>query len=165
VPEKYTKKVLCIARVSKQKRFDLFLETARLLPDYAFIWIGNREETSGVPENVFLLGNLPDAGAYTSAADLLMLPSNYEGLPVVILEAMSYGKPVIASAVGGVPELVEDGVSGYAVENAASFFAEKIRAVMGDNALCETLGSKSREHFLEHFTVEKMAAEYLKVYS
>jgi glycosyltransferase involved in cell wall biosynthesis len=94
-----------------------------------------------------------------------MLPSNYEGLPVVIMEAMSYGKPVIASAVGGIPELVEDGVNGYAVENTACFFAEKIQAVMTSEAPYKTLMSKSRERFLKYFTVEKMAAEYLKVYS
>jgi glycosyltransferase involved in cell wall biosynthesis len=165
IPKKYVKKILCIARISKQKRFDLFLETAGLLPEYAFVWIGNCEEIANVPENVFLLGNLPDAGAYNYTADLFMLPSNYEGLPVVIIEAMSHGKPVVASAVGGVPELVEDGVNGYTVENTASAFAEKIRAVMTNEALCEALVSKSREYFFKHFTVEKMTAEYLQVYS
>jgi glycosyltransferase involved in cell wall biosynthesis len=165
IPKKYAKKILCIARISRQKRLDLFLETARLLPEYAFIWIGNHEEISDVPENVFLLGNMPDAGVYNGAADLFMLPSNYEGLPVVIIEAMSYGKPVIASAVGGIPELVESGVNGYTVENTASAFAEKIRAVMTNEALCRILMSKSRERFLKYFTVEKMVAEYLGVYS
>jgi glycosyltransferase involved in cell wall biosynthesis len=165
VPKKYTKKILCIARISRQKRFDLFLETAKLLPEYAFIWIGNRGEIFGVPENVYLLGNLSNAGVYNRAADLFMLPSNYEGLPVVIIEAMSYGKPVIASAVGGIPELVEDGVNGYTVENTALAFAERIREVMSDEVLCKSLMSKSRERFFRYFTVEEMAAEYLKIYS
>ena len=46
------------------------------------------------------MGNIPDAGKYNSIADLFILPSNYEGLPMVILEAMSAGKPVVASNVG-----------------------------------------------------------------
>jgi glycosyltransferase involved in cell wall biosynthesis len=165
IPEKYTKKILCIARISRQKRFDLFLETAGLLPEYAFIWIGNHEAIPNVPENVFLLGNLQDAGMYNGAADLFMLPSNYEGLPVVILEAMSLGRPVVASAVGGIPELVENGVTGYTVENTAPLFAEKIRTVLNNDGLYRALASESRERFRKYFTVAKMMAEYLKVYS
>jgi glycosyltransferase involved in cell wall biosynthesis len=165
VPGKYAKKILCVARISRQKRLDLFLETARLLPEYAFVWIGNREELPDIPENVFFLGNLSNAGSYNRAVDLFMLPSNYEGLPVVIMEAMSYGKPVVASAVGGIPEIVEDGVNGYTVENAASFFAERIHTLMNDEELYKALASKSRKRFLERFTVERMTTEYLKVYS
>jgi glycosyltransferase involved in cell wall biosynthesis len=181
IPEKYKKKILCIARISKQKRFDLFLETAALLPEYAFIWIGNREEVPDVPEgnlrlhfvparrdvpeNVFLLGNRPDAGAYNLNVDLFMLPSNYEGLPVVIIEAMSYGKPVVASAAGGIRELVEDGVNGYISENTASGFAEKIQMLMNSDTLYKTLASNSQDRFGKFFTVEKMADQYLKVYS
>ncbi|MDR0655229.1 MAG: glycosyltransferase [Treponema sp.] len=165
VPEKYKKKILCIARVNKPKRLDLFLETAALLPEYAFIWIGNREEAPDVPENVFLLGNMPDAGSYNRNADVFMLPSNYEGLPVVIIEAMSYGKPVVASAAGGIGELVEDGVNGYISKNTASSFAEKIRTIMENDTLYKTLACNSQDRFRKFFAVEKMTDQYLKVYS
>ena len=77
------------------------MSIATLLPDYAFVWIGNQSEVKEYPKNVFFMGNIPDAGKYNSIADLFILPSNYEGLPMVILEAMSAGKPVVASNVGG----------------------------------------------------------------
>jgi glycosyltransferase involved in cell wall biosynthesis len=165
VPANYTKKILCIARTGKQKRLDLFLETARLLPEYAFLWIGNREEPSGIPENVFLLGNLPNAAVYNRVADLFMLPSNYEGLPVVILEAMSYGRPVVASSVGGVPELVENGVTGYTSENTAEEFAKKLRMLVQNNDLYKTISHNARNRLYRNFTIKKMADEYLKIYS
>jgi glycosyltransferase involved in cell wall biosynthesis len=165
VPGKYTGKILCVARVGRQKRLDLFLETARRLPDYAFIWIGNREDPPSVPENVFLLGNLPRAAEYNRMADLFMLPSNYEGLPVVILEAMSYGKPVVASAVGGVPELVEDGVTGCLSENDAGQFAGKVRALVDNRDLYTAISRNVRDRLRRDFTVEKMTSEYLKIYT
>lgn len=73
-------------------------------------------EVDNHPDNVYFLGNIPDAGRYNSIADLFILPSNYEGLPMVILEAMSAGKSVVASNVGGISEIVVNGENGYVVE-------------------------------------------------
>ena len=76
------------------------------------------------------MGNIPNAGMYNSIADLFLLPSNYEGLPMVILEAMSFGKPVVASDVGGISEIVTNDWNGYALRNEASLFAEKIKYIL-----------------------------------
>ena len=94
----YPKTVLCIARINPQKNPHLFIETARLLPQYGFVWIGNQESVEhlgDIPSNCHFMGNMVNAGAYCAQADLLMLPSIYEGLPMVIIEAMSFGKPKI----------------------------------------------------------------------
>ena len=111
LPEKYNKVILCIARLSPQKDSDLFMAVAALLPGYAFVWIGNQQEVKEHPDNVYFLGNIPNAGIYNSIADLFILPSNYEGLPMVILEAMSAGKPVVASNVGGISEIARPATS------------------------------------------------------
>ena len=162
---RYDKFILGIARISKQKRFDIFLETARLLPQYAFLWIGNQEPVFDVPENVFCLGDIPNAGRYNQLADIFMLPSNYEGLPVVIIEAMSYGKPVIASNVGGVAEIVFNDETGYVVENDAKQFAEKIKYILENESIYERLSKNALEYFCSDLTLEKMVNRYTEVYN
>jgi glycosyltransferase involved in cell wall biosynthesis len=164
VPPEYGKKILCIARFSPQKRFDLFLETARLLPEYAFVWIGNQRDPGVTPENVFCLGNIANAGDYNRGAHLFMLPSNYEGLPIVILEAMRFGRPVVASRVGGVAEIVIDGVNGYTVENDAALFAEKIRCILENEDVYEKFSGNARRMFEERLTLKNMVDGYLEIY-
>lgn len=164
VAQGYAKKVLCIARVSKQKKFDLFLETANILPQYAFIWIGNQEEMENLPKNVFCLGNIPNAGIYNKEIDLFMLASNYEGLPMVILEAMSFGKPVVASRVGGISEVIENDVNGYTVDNTAEAFADKIQYVLEDDYVYKLFSANTLHRFNESLTVDKMVKAYMDIY-
>lgn len=160
----YEGKVLCIARLAPPKRFDLFLKVASLLPQYAFIWIGNQHEvTEKHTPNVFFMGNVPNAGAYNAYADVFMLPSNYEGLPIVIIEALACGKPVVASAVGGISELL-DGSNGFAVENEAKVMAEKIAYILSDRALYSRMAEAARQTYLRSFTVDKMVDGYMRIY-
>lgn len=165
IPNHYEKTVLCIARMAAPKRSDLFMSVAELLPQYAFVWIGNQNEVAEHPENVFFLGNIPNAGAYCSIADLFMLPSNYEGLPMVILEAMSFGKPVVASNVGGISEIVENGKNGYTTENKAEVFAEKIKYILENKEVYSQFSKYAQERFIKDLTVEKMVEDYLKIYA
>jgi glycosyltransferase involved in cell wall biosynthesis len=164
IPEKYSRKILCVARIAKPKRFDVFLETASLLPAYAFIWIGNSEPVADTPENVFCLGNIPGAGKYNHLADLFMLPSNYEGLPVVIIEAMSYGKPVVASHVGGISEIVINDENGYTVKNDPDVFADKISYILENETIYKKFSENALKRFRGHLTVEKMLQGYMEIY-
>lgn len=165
IPSKYKKSVLCIARVSYPKNSTLFIEVAKLLPQYAFVWIGNKEPVLDTPENVFFLGNIHNAAMYCSLADIFMLPSEYEGLPIVIIEAMSYGKPIVASNVGGISELVHNAVNGYALENKAALFAEKISHILENSQVYDKMSCSSAELYNEHFTVDKMVGGYKEVYN
>ena len=165
LPEKYRKSVLCIARLSPPKKSDLFMEVASLLPEYAFIWIGNQHPVESHPENTFFMGNIPNAGVYNSIADLFILPSNYEGLPMVILEAMSLGKPVVASDVGGISEIVRNGENGYTVENRATLFAERIKFILENEEVYQRFSERALSIFNEELTVDKMVDSYLKIYN
>ena len=165
LPKKYAKIVLCIARLSPQKNSDLFMAVAELLPHYAFVWIGNQQEVNTHPDNVYFLGNIPNAGKYNLIADIFILPSNYEGLPMVILEAMSVGKPVVASNVGGISEIVVNGKNGYVVENTPQAFAEKISCILENEETYCSFAENARYRFMRELTVDKMVEGYLETVS
>lgn len=165
--ERYEKIVLCIARLQAPKNPHLFIETARLLPQYGFVWIGNQESVEhlgDIPNNCHFMGNRVNAGAYCAQADLLMLPSNYEGLPMVIIEAMSFGKPVVASDVGGVSEIVRNGINGYTLPNQAELFAEKIDAILTNRELYATMSQNSLDIFKKELTIDSMVDGYMDIY-
>jgi glycosyltransferase involved in cell wall biosynthesis len=94
-----------------------------------------------------------------------MLPSEYEGLPIVIIEAMSCGKPVVASNVGGISELVCNGVNGFVLENKAELFAEKIEYILENEQVYDCMSKKSMEMYLKELTVDKMVGKYNEVYN
>lgn len=160
--------VLAIARVSPPKKTDLFVDVARLLPQYNFVWIGNQREVTEfgeLPENCYFLGNISNAGAYCSKADLVMLPSNYEGLPMVILEAMCFAKPVVASDVGGIGEIVRNEVNGYVLENDAHLFSEKIHRILENEELYLKFSQNSFDIFQNELTIDRMVRGYLDIYN
>ena len=161
---KYEKTILCIARNTKQKKIDVFLETAKILKSYAFVWIGNQDIVSNIPDNVFCMGNILNAGRYNQLSDIFMLPSNYEGLPIAIIEAMSYGKPVVASDVGGISEIVINDVNGYIVENDAILFAEKIKYILENKEIYNRFSENSLRIYNEYLTLDKMVNGYLEIY-
>ena len=164
IPSTYKKFILCVARLEPQKNHRLYFETAKLLPDYAFVWIGNTMPVKDHPENVFFLGTLPSASLYCQYCDLFCLPSNYEGLPMTIIEAMSYGKPVVSSNVGGVSEIVRNDVNGYVLNNEAKEFASKIQYIVENPDVYEIMSTNSKSIFENELTVDSMANGYLKIY-
>lgn len=162
---RFKKTVLCVARMKPPKNVQLFLEIARLLPEYAFVWIGN-EQKMDVPEpNVFFFGEKPNAGQYNAAVDLFLLTSNYEGLPIVIIEAMSLGRPVVASNVGGISEIVVNGENGFALPNEAPLFAEKIKYILENKEIYDRFSKDARKKYEEQLTIDKMVNAYADIYA
>lgn len=164
IKEKYPKVVMCISRISKQKKFDLFLDIANQMPQHAFVWIGNKENMSGLPSNVFCLGEAHSAYFYLKYADLFVLPSNYEGLPMSLLEALALKIPVVASSVGGITEVL-DGRNGFAVDNDVSLFTEKIEYILSNKNIQQSMSQYARESYLANFTIEKMVDSYEAVFN
>lgn len=171
-PVKTDKKtVMTIARISPPKKIQMFLEVAEKLPDYQFIWFGGSPEYSAeelssiykIPENVNLLGDVPSASSYIHFCDLFVLFSNFEGLPMTIIEAMSQKKAVVASNVGGIYELVDDS-NGRLIKNDVDTACKVIKRILDDDNLRTDMAEKSYEKFKRAFTLEKMWAGYKSIY-
>ncbi|OZM79405.1 glycosyltransferase family 4 protein [Pseudonocardia sp. MH-G8] len=96
-----------------------------------------------------------EAAALLEAADVLVLPSRHEGQPMAVLEAMARGVCVVASGVGGIPELVEDTRSGLLVPpDDPDLLADALNRVLGDRELRERLGAEARRRVLAQFDVD-----------
>jgi glycosyltransferase involved in cell wall biosynthesis len=89
--------------------------------------------------------------------DVFVLPTLSEGLGVSVLEAMAMGKPVVASNVGGIPEIIEHGQNGYLVPPGdAAALASAIIYLIKNAHLRNTFGQKGRERVMTHFSAERM---------
>lgn len=164
IKNRYSKVVMCVSRISKQKKFDLFLDIARQMPQYAFVWLGNKNEIEGLPDNAYCLGEVHSAYSCLRYADLFILPSNYEGLPMSLLEALSFKVPVVASAVGGITEIL-DGKNGFTVKNDITEFEEKISYTLSEENIQKSMSEYARQSYLANFTIEKMVAGYKAIYN
>jgi len=116
-----------------------------------------------------IISNIPNASKYLKNFDIFVLPSLKEGLPYVILEAGLAGLPVIASNVGGIPEIIENGKEGLLVAPAnPEELANAIKKLIEDKTLRENLAKNLHEKIKKEFSLEKMLREtisqYLKSY-
>ena len=104
------------------------------------------------------MGFVSDIPSFLSTIDIFVLPSLYEGLGVAVLEAMAAGKPVVATKVGGLTELVEDQITGLLVPpEDPSALARSISQLVSQRGLAEEMGARAWERVQKHFTVEQMA--------
>ena len=168
--------LVCVARFSPQKSQALLVRALEGVDEpwhLTFIGDGPLEDEvrrmaadRGLSGRVDFLGVRNDVDSILARSHIFVLPSNWEGFPLTILEAMRAGLPVIASDVGGVREAVVDGVTGYLVpRDDVQALAERLRRLIRDNGLRTTLGKRARDVFLSEFVDEKMFAEVQAVYS
>ena len=118
-----------------------------------------------IQSQVIFAGYRPDVAKMLAIMDVFVLPSLYEGFPNAVLEAMAMSKPVVATRVGGVPEAVEDGVTGLLVPpRDPEALAQAIIALLQDRERAKTMGRAGRERVERYFTVERMVQQTEALY-
>jgi glycosyltransferase involved in cell wall biosynthesis len=117
------------------------------------------------PETVHLTGNRRDVPKLLAALDVFVLTSKSEGLPLVIPEAMAAGLPVVATRVGGIPQVVEEGATGFMVSYGdEEALRGRLVALDGDRRLARQCGEMGRERSLDRYSSRRMVADYLALY-
>ena len=122
-------------------------------------------ESLGVSRHLIFAGFRKNIADFYAAMDVSVLTSLSEGLSIVVLESMSHGLPVVVTAVGGNPEIVVDGQTGFLVPpKDPQAFASRVVALLQDPALRRRMGEAGRRRIEEHFRMDKTASEYLAIY-
>ena len=120
----------------------------------------------GLQDRVTLLGWKSDFTSVLARWDIFVLPSLEEGFGIAALEAMAAGLPVVASAVGGLPEIVQDGKTGWLVPPAnPEKLAERLRALLLSRQNRMSMGSEGQARARDHFSEERMVAEVAELYN
>ena len=172
--------VLCVARLAAQKGLEVLLSAVKLVADRGIDIrltlvgeapmrprLGRRAERLGITDRVTLTGAVgqDEMANYYAGADIFCLPSFAEGVPVVLMEAMASGRPVVATRIAGVPELVEDGVSGLLV---APGNADDLARALEHLAISppdrERMGAAGRKRVVEDFDAGKCAAQLARLF-
>lgn len=124
-----------------------------------------RAADRGAAATITFLGRRPDALAFTAAADVYVNPADHEGLPVAVLEAMCLGRPVVATAVGGVPSVIADDVTGVLVAPAdPPALADAVCALLDDPARRARLGAAAARFAHDELRLETMVARVEATY-
>jgi glycosyltransferase involved in cell wall biosynthesis len=167
-----------VAALTDHKDHGTLLEAAVLLkarmPEARLLIVGDGELRSsleararelGVADRVVFAGFRDDLDALIPAFTVFCLSSHREGLGTSLLDAMSFGRPIVATAAGGIPEAVEDGVTGRVVAiRDARALAAALAELLGDPATAASMGAAGRRRFEELFTAERMVDATLRVY-
>lgn len=180
IPPKATencKVVVWLGRFSIEKQPLLALEIAKEVllktSNTIFLFAGTGDLLSNaekyIIENqlgnkVYLLGMVDDVWGLIASSDILLMTSEMEGLPIAILEAMFVGLPIVSTKVGGIPEIVKDGINGYLItpdSNAVNIISEKLGMLLKSDGLAKNMGKHSKE-MAKKLSTERMIDVYKK---
>ena len=154
--------VLFVGRLHRQKGVDTLIRALPLLPEATVMLVGDGPERAplrrlatdlGVADRVTVTGFVPHGmvPGLLAGADVVVLPSRYEELGTALVEAMAAGRPVVASHVGGIPELVRDGVDGLLVPpDDPAALAKAVTRVLANPVLAAELGASGRARVAGH---------------
>lgn len=171
--------VVCVAQFGPEKAHDVLIEAWQRVreacPGAVLALVGDgalRGQTErqaarlGLTDCVLFLGFRHPATPYLAAADVVVLSSRTEGLPNALLEAMALGRPCVVTTVGGIPELIEHGSSGWlAPPGDAGALAAGLRSLLSDRGLARARGDAARERARQRFGVARMVEATERVYA
>jgi glycosyltransferase involved in cell wall biosynthesis len=166
-----------IGRLNPEKGQWLFLrameKTIRSCPDVKALLIGDGQDQAmlerycrenGLGDHVVFLGYQENIADYYQVLDLLVLPSLSEGLPNAVLEAMSFGIPVLATSVGGVPEIIQNGNGMMVPPNDPEVLSERMVELLKNDSLRRAIGLKGKSSLYPRFAPDHRARQILKLY-
>ena len=157
-----------------RKGLGILIDALGLLPpSVKLLVVGNSTEhtlrryrdmslRTGTDRQVTFLGNRTDVAALLNAADIFVMPTEFEAWPLVGLEAMACGVPVLMPPVGGIPDYLHDGVNGLTIERSAEVVAAKVRTLMNSPETLSKMGRCARET-AARFSWPSIAKQYLGV--
>ena len=172
--------ILAVGRLSYEKGIADLLRAAAVLsktkgvPDFRLVLVGDGPEREslarlasrlGIEEKVTMAGFQRDTKPYYSIATLLAVPSHTEGSPNVVLEGMAAGLPIAATAVGGIPEILEDGLTGLMVPpRNPDAMADAILRILADPEMRLRLGAAARLRAESNFTPDAYKRSLVEFY-
>ncbi len=165
-------------RLEEQKGHDLLFEAlAQLVKnglDFTLVvagdgsrrrWLEQQALSLGLSPRVQFVGQVEDVGGLLAAADAVLLPSRWEGLPLVLLEAMARARPVVAAAVGGVSDVLQDGVTGTLVPpNDVTALAEALTELQRKSDRAWRMGRVAAQLIHDRYTWHAVAEDFEAVY-
>ena len=161
-----------IGRMSPEKGIATLIDAAKANRDIPFKAAGGydlvRDLLRQAPDNFDFLGNIPHENTpafYQNSRFIILCSTWFEGFPMILVEAMVQAKPVIASRIGGIPEIVDDGVTGLLFEPGNSEdLAEKIQYLWDRPDLCRKMGQAGREKALREYSPGKYYKRLMAIY-
>jgi glycosyltransferase involved in cell wall biosynthesis len=175
-----TRLIGTVANVRQSKGYEFFIQAARRVvdvrPDVLFVASGDIDpiiakpllssvERLGLKERFLFLGFRTDVPEFLSELDVFVLPSVSEGFPLVALEAMASGRPVVVTRSGGPQEIVDDEQTGFLIPPAdPNIMAQRICELLDNPQRAATLGGAAREKVASTFTLDRMIDEYERLY-
>lgn len=169
--------IISTGRLAQQKGLEYLVRAIPLVTDTLPITVllaGDGELRSdlqylvsdlGLDERVRFLGFREDIGDLLAAADVVVLPSLWEGLSISLLEAMAAGKPTITTSIGSNIEVTNNGEAAYLVPSQDSTaLANALRTLANDTQMREALGVRAQQRQMEHYTMDRMSSSYLDLY-
>ena len=162
-----------------QKRLDLWLDVAKRLldsnPRTRFLLVGDGPQRGeverrigelGLTGRVLLPGLQEDVRPYLAAMDVYLMTSDFEGIPIALLEAMAMQLPPVVTDAGGMPEMVQSGTNGFVLPrgDVAGLARETERLIAGGEQLRRSYGEAARQNVAERFSTQRMMRELEQVY-
>jgi glycosyltransferase involved in cell wall biosynthesis len=127
--------------------------------------VERRAHELGVMRETLFLGYQEQVASFFAAFDVFVLPSANEGTPVTAIEALAAGKPVVATRVGGIPDVVRDGEDGFLVAPGdVEALADRLAELATDDALRERMGEAARARVRERYSVERLVDDVDRLY-